>query len=180
MPTQPDRARAQRLFDEAVASDLYRLRSSPLTDAQILEEVRLAHRHLAEAEWFVRQHHPIPESPFARAYDAIVVSTNALLGAYGYASSGEGGHEQAFQAASGLLHVLGMEDAVKALTAVRDRLRPIRHAAQYEHLDAVDKQTLTDAMELARLLVRVLSEEALARRRITKPDFGTFGLRFDA
>jgi hypothetical protein len=139
--------------------------------------VRLAHRHLAEAEWFVRQGHPILESPFVRAYDAVIVATNALLGAYGFVSSGEGGHDQAFRAVAGLLHVLGKKEGVTALEAVRGRLRPIRHTAQYEHLDAVDEQTLADAMTLSRQLIPVLSNEALARRALSKPDFGTFGLR---
>lgn len=172
----PDRVRLNRLLDEAVAAGQFRLRSTPMTEREVLAEVRLAHRHLAEAEWFVRIDHPILESPFARAYDAVVVAANALLAAYGYTAAGEGGHEQALRAAAGLLHALGEQDAERALLEVRDTVRPLRHAAQYEHDEAVDQAVLARGMELARRLVPVLTDEALARRELERPDFGTFGL----
>ncbi len=171
-----DRARLNRLFDQAVAAGQFRLRSTPMTDREVLAEARLAHRHLTEAEWFVRIGHPILESPFARAYDAVVVAANALLAAYGYSSAGEGGHEQALRAAAALLHGLGEQDGERAVSEVRDTVRPVRHAAQYEHDEAVDETVLARGMELARRLVPVLTGEALARRQLERPDFGTFGL----
>jgi len=172
----PDRQRLNRLFDQAVAAGQFRLRSAPMTDREVIAEVRLAHRHLAEAEWFVRIGHPILESPFARAYDAVVVAANALLAAYGDSAAGEGGHEQALRAAAAMLHALGEQDAERALLEVRDTVRPVRHAAQYEHDDAVDHTVLEHGMTLARGLVPVLTDEALARRQLSRQDFGSFGL----
>lgn len=168
-----DRRQVRQHFDEAVARDVYRLSVRLATKRDVVEELRLAEAYVVSR---FERNRPDPGVAYACLYDGCIVAANAILAAYGYRSSGDAGHEQAFRATEGLLTALGRPDLRAGVARVRTVLRRRRHEAVYETLDAVSAADVDAAHALALIVIPGLAEEAAAAMGFTLADAAvTFG-----
>lgn len=160
------RVRAQAAVDAYAARESGRFRRSLHTAVEISDMLALSERDL-------RDRAPrFPDDPggeYKELYDACVVAANALVDAYGYVTSGDGGHEAALHAAEGVMRSLENEAAALDLKSVRTILRPRRHAATYEGVEAVGADDVRFARELAEHLCPQLWAAARDRIGLSPP-----------
>lgn len=139
-------AAAQKALDMYVQKHAGRFRRSMHTSREINDMLELSKKALSvRATRFPDD----PGGEYKELYDACVVAANALVDAYGYATSGDGGHEAALHAAEGVMRTLGDESAATGLRSVREIMRPLRHAATYEAIEAVSTEDVEFAREMA-------------------------------
>jgi len=157
-------ALAQKALDAYAARESGRFRRSLHSAAEISDMLDLSKRDLLDrASRFPDD----PGGEYKELYDACVVAANALVDAYGYVTSGDGGHEGVLHAAEGVMRSLGNEEAAVGVKSVRTILRPRRHTATYEGADSVGADDAGFARELANQICPELW--AAARERAGLP-----------
>ena len=153
-------AAAQKALDKYAARESGRFRRSLHTVAEISDMLDLSKRDLFDR---ATRFPDDPGGEYKELYDACVVAANALVDAYGYVTSGEGGHEGVLHAAEGVMRSLGNEEAAIGVKSVRTILRPWRHTATYEGAESVDGDDVVFARNLAHQLCPPLWDAARER-----------------
>ena len=128
----------RELLRRGVEAGIVGARPFAITRREVEGQVALADANLRRAERFADDR----DVGYRYLYEALVVLSDAVLAAVGYAIRGEGGHE----ASLGAVMVLFDEAAAKRWDVlIRRDMRRRRHELAYERLHAVDGEDLESA-----------------------------------